>query len=93
MSDNEVSYQTGIPEQYRERAAELYDEAFGKKLSLAIKDNTKRLNLLKSTLILKYAIGAFHESELIGLAGFQTSEGSLTSGIGYGDLLSQLGVL
>lgn len=93
MSVNHISYQIGIPEQYRETAVELYEEAFGKKLGVAIKDKGKRLNLLDSTLILKYAIGAFFDKKLIGIAGFQTAEGSLTSGIGYRDLLSQLGFI
>ena len=93
MSVTHISYQIGIPEQYRGTAAELYEEAFGKKLGIAIKDKGKRLNLLHSTLKLKYAIGAFSDKKLIGLAGFQTAEGSLTSGIGYRDLLSQLGFI
>ena len=93
MSANQVYYQVGIPEQYRDIAVELYDEAFGKKISVAIKDKRNRLNLLNSCLILKYAIGAFHQEQLIGIAGFHTLEGSLTSGIGYRDLLSQLGFI
>ncbi len=93
MKDNEVSYQIGIPEQFRESAVELYEEAFGKKLGIAIKDKKKRLNILNSSLILKYAIGAFYDEKLIGIAGYQTPEGSLTSGIGYSDLLSQLGII
>jgi len=93
MSSNHISYQIGIPEQYRETAVELYEEAFGKKIGVAIKDKIKRLKLLSSTLILKYAIGAFSDKKLIGIAGFQTPEGSLTSGIGYRDLLSQLGFI
>jgi hypothetical protein len=93
MSVNHISYQIGIPEQYREAAVELYEEAFGKKLGVAIIGKGKRLNLLNSTLILKYAIGAFSDSKLIAIAGFQTAEGALTSGIGYRDLLSQLGFI
>lgn len=93
MSINQIVYQVGIPEQYRETAAELYEEAFGKKLGVAIKDKEKRLSILTSTLMLEYAIGAFSNKNLIGIAGFQTSDGSLTSGIGYRDLLSQLGFI
>ena len=93
MNVNQISYQIGIPEQYRETAVVLYEEAFGKKLGVAIKDKKKRLNLLNSTFILKYAIGAFSDKKLIGIAGFQTPEGSLTSGIGYRDLLSTLGFM
>jgi ribosomal protein S18 acetylase RimI-like enzyme len=93
MNVNYISYQIGIPEQYRETAVELYEEAFGKKLGVAIKDKGKRLNLLNSTLILKYAIGAFSDEKLIAIAGFQTAEGSLTNGIEYRELLSQLGLV
>ena len=94
MSIDQISYQIGIPEQFKPVAAELYDEAFGKKLSVAVKNDKDRKHLFKKGLTLKYAISAISDQEnpgLLGLAGFQTSEGSLTGGITYRDLLSQLG--
>ncbi len=94
MSADHISYQIGIPEKFRSVAAELYDEAFGKKLSVAVKNDKDRKCLFNKGLTLKYAISAISNQEnqgLLGIAGFQTSDGSLTGGVGYRDLLSQLG--
>lgn len=94
MNADQISYQIGIPEQFRLIAAELYDEAFGKKLSVAVKNDKDRKQLFNKGLTLKYAISAISNQKnqrLLGIAGFQTSEGSLTGGISYRDLLSQLG--
>ena len=41
MSADQISYQTGIPEKYRLAAVNLYDEAFGRKFSVAVK--TKKI--------------------------------------------------
>ena len=93
MSSNEIIYKVGIPEEFRSTAVNLYDEAFGKKISVAVKDKKNRLQLLNNSLVLKFAIGAFTNKKLVGIAGFQTFKGSLTSGIGYRDLISQLGFI
>ena len=93
MSTDRISYQTEIPEQYRHDTVELYDEAFGQKLSVAVRNEQERKKLFYKGLILKYAIGAVSQKRLVGIAGFQTPEGSLTGGIRYRDLLSQLGFI
>ncbi len=84
---------SGLPEDGRLAAARLYDEAFGAKLGVAIRDRERRLRLLASTFDLSFAFCALREGELVGLAGFQDSRGSLTSGLGYRSLLSELGFL
>ncbi len=93
MSANEVIYQVGLPEQFRSSAASLYDEAFGKKFSVAVRSDKNRLLLLTRCLMLEYAIVAMSENRLIGIAGFHTPGGSLTGGITYSKLLSQLGFI
>lgn len=82
----------GIPETHRLAAAELYDEAFGQKFALAIPDASKRIELFEKHFELKHALAAIAKDELLGIAGFSTSAGSLTGGIDYGNLLSDLGV-
>ena len=76
-----------------EEAAGLYDEAFGKKFSPAISKRADRIELFKSTFDLSFCFCAFVDSKLVGLAGFQTIEGSLTEGITFRTLISQLGML
>jgi len=82
-----------IPPQLCGRAAQLYDIAFGQKLSLAVPDNHDRLKLLTNSMQLQFSIGAFDGQELVGLAGFSTPDGALTGGIDYRGLLSELGWL
>ena len=87
-----ISYQVGLPEALRTEAAALYDEAFGAKFSVAIKDTEQRIQLLADTLMLPYALAAISEGKLAGLAGFQTPEGSLTKGITFQKLRQHLGL-
>ena len=75
----------------RYRAAQLYDVAFGSKLSLAVPDDERRVDMLAKGFLLQHSISAIADGDLVGLAGFSTSEGSLTSGIQYRSLLSDLG--
>lgn len=94
METDQVIYKVGIPESFREAAVELFDEAFAKKISLAIPDDEKRFQLLSSCMMLDYVIGAFSEGRLIGIAGFHTQAGALTGGkVSLSDLISLLGFL
>ena len=77
---NDLIFQQGLPERYRASAAILYDEAFGPKLSVAIRSEQERLALLKVSIMLDYAIVAIAGDELAGLAGFHTETGSFTGG-------------
>lgn len=93
MSDSQTEYSIGLPEQFRRQAAELYDEAFGPKFALAVPDRARRVALLAASMVPRFAIAAIRDGQLVGIAGFHTSEGSLTSGIGLRGLLSKLGLL
>jgi ribosomal protein S18 acetylase RimI-like enzyme len=88
---NEIIYQVGVPEKFRADAAILYNEAFGKKFSVAVGSEKKRISLIQEGLILEYAIAAISGNKLLGIAGFHTSSGSLTGGMTYKKLLSKLG--
>lgn len=92
MNTEDISYRVGLPEKYRNSAVDLYDEAFGQKFAVAIPSKEKRILFLKKCFVLDYVIGAVYKDKLIGIAGFQTPEGSLTGGITYSELLSELGV-
>lgn len=89
----EVIYQLGIPEPLRGQAVDLYDNAFGAKFALAIPDIDKRRNLLADALVLDFAFAAIQNDQLVGLAGFQNEQGSLTKGINLERLLQHLGWL
>ncbi len=88
-----VVFQCGIAEAYRKQATELYEEAFGKKFAVAIPDVASLIPLLEESLQLAFAIGAIDNNQLVGIAGFQTHEGSLTGGITPRLLYKHLGLL
>jgi ribosomal protein S18 acetylase RimI-like enzyme len=87
----EITTSLGIPEEQRARTVKLYDIAFGEKLALAVSNADVRAQLLCKAMQLEYSIGAFDGEKLIGIAGFSTTQGSLTGGINYRGLLSELG--
>ncbi|MEM8486564.1 MAG: GNAT family N-acetyltransferase [Bacteroidota bacterium] len=89
----DLQYQFGLTESLRSQAALLYDQAFGAKFSVAIKDTNQRIALLSKALLLPYAVTAVASGKLVGLAGFQTPQGSLTKGITIKMLFKELGLM
>ncbi len=92
MSD-EIRVQRGFPDEYRPKAAELYDAAFGAKLSAAMPDPVSRKAVLEEGLNPRFSLAALSGGEMVGIAGFRTESGSLTGGISYGLLRARLGFL
>jgi len=90
---NHITYHLGIPEALREDAAQLYDEAFGAKLALAISNREQRLRVLADALCLPFALVAIADERLVGLAGFKTPQGGLTKGLTASKLIHTLGIL
>jgi len=93
LNTNEIIYQKGLPEKHKSNAVRLYDDAFGAKFSVAVRSYEKRIFLLNSCFMPEYAIVAIYDGKLIGIAGFHTPNGSLTGGITYRHLISQLGFI
>jgi len=93
MNTDEIIYQVGFSDRLKSDAVTLYDEAFGKKISIAIKSLKKRQLLLSDCLMPKYSIVALWKDEIVGIAGFNIPDGSLTGGITYEKLVSHLGFI
>lgn len=94
MSDSPfINYGVGLKESQFKAAAYLYDEAFGEKFKVAINSRVDRIALLECTFVGKFALTASDGENLVGLAGFHTPEGSLTSGLGATQLVAKLGVV
>jgi ribosomal protein S18 acetylase RimI-like enzyme len=89
---HEITITRGFPDSLRVQAASLYDAAFGAKLGIAIPDSTARLALLQQALDPAHSFAAIKGDEMVGIAGFKTSTGALTSGITPKRLMAQLGV-
>lgn len=88
-----IRYQLGVPESLRVEAVRLYDEAFGRKFSVAVPNPQKRRAMLAESFLLAYAVAAISKGSLVGLAGFHTKRGALTSGMSAELLLERLGTL
>lgn len=88
-----IQYKLGIPEALRTNAAKLYDEAFGAKFALAIRNRNRRLALLTAALNARHGIAALEDGQLVGLTGFYSAEGSLTEGITFQTLIAHVGLI
>ena len=90
MSD-EIVVQQGFLNELRLSAAELYDAAFGAKLSIAIPIPISRMAVLKAGFNPVFSFVAVSGDEMVGIAGFKTAQGSLTGGISFRVLKEEIG--
>ena len=88
-----VTYQNMLPETHFDDAAELYESAFGQKFSRAIQNRSDRIALIRDGFKSDFAITAFHDDRLVGLAGYHTQSGYLTSGMTGRAILRRLGLV
>lgn len=80
MTDN-FSLQAGIPAGYRREAARLYWQAFSGKLGRVMRPEKTALDFISHVLDEKFALSAVSDDEeLLGIAGYKTSEGSFIGG-------------
>ncbi len=87
-----IHYQVGMPESYRVRAAELYEEAFRQKFAPIIKSREKLIEILADSIQPEFAVVALVEERLIGLAGFHNRGKSFTSGGSASLMIKKLGL-
>ncbi len=91
MAALEITYIHGFSESLRDSAAHLYDSVFGVKFAAAIPSKDHRIKLLAQSFSPSFAFCAIHNNQLVGLAGYHSSSGSLTGGMTYRRLLANLG--
>jgi len=88
-----IRIQNGYREEDQALAAELYWEAFGSKLGVAMAPRDKALAFFERVMRPDHAIAAYTENgALSGLAGFTTPEGTLAGGT-FSDLRAVYGLL
>ncbi len=86
-----VTIRAGIPPDQRDKAADLYWQAFSAKLGLLMGPEEKAHDFLSGVLNPDFAIGAVNvRGELVGLAGFKTTKGAMVGG-GLADLQKTYG--
>jgi ribosomal protein S18 acetylase RimI-like enzyme len=88
----EISITRGFAEELRSEAASLFDVAFGPKLAVAIPNPELRMQVLLDALDPSHAFVATAKGRIVGIAGFKTTAGALTSGISPRLLRARLGV-
>ena len=88
----DISIRKGCPLEKIESVVRLYEEAFGAKFSCAIPDKAKRIAILSKSLVPEFSYVAFMGDEVVGLAGFQVHDGSLTGGMNLNTLQQELGI-
>ena len=86
-----VLIEHGFAEAHRRQAAQLYWEAFSRKLEPALGPAERGIGLLERTLVCERALVAVDGGELLGLAGFQL-DGSSLVGLRARDLWREFGL-
>ncbi|MFI6815943.1 GNAT family N-acetyltransferase [Nonomuraea sp. NPDC050328] len=90
--DGTVTVRRGLPYGAERRAAELYWDAFGRKLGPALNPPGKAVPLIAAHLNADRAVCALLDGRLVGLAGYQLDGRSFTGG-SAGDVLRAYGHL
>ena len=88
-----IQYQIGLPESCRQKAAELYEEAFQQKFTPIVKSREKMVQILVDGIQPELAVAALEGDRLVGLAGFYHSSNSFTGGINASNIVKHLGLI
>lgn len=91
--NDEIIIQKGFSNDFLSSAAELYDAAFGAKLSIAMPTSVLRKAILKEGFDPAFSFVALRDGEMVGIAGFKTAQGALTGDISFRLLQEKLGYL
>ena len=82
----------GIPTEDRNKAAELYWQAFGGKLGRVMAPTDKALAFIGAVVDPNHVIAAYDDGALVGVAGFKSNKGAFVGG-DLRDLIAVYGVL
>ncbi|WP_344864044.1 GNAT family N-acetyltransferase [Planomonospora alba] len=91
-SSQAITIRRGVPPGAERRAAELYWEAFGRKLGPALNPPDKAVGFIAAHLNHDRAVAALAGDRLVGLAGYRHAGRALTGGTA-GDVLRSYGLL
>jgi hypothetical protein len=83
-----VTVRRGVPAGAERRAAELYWDAFGRKLGPALNPPDKAVPFIATHLNADRAVRALLDGQLVGLAGYQLGGRGLTGGSAVAVLLT-----
>ena len=81
MSDDGVIIERGLPPDLRGQAARVFEEAFGSKMRMAVRDTEKRLEFMRRSYVAEHAIIARRDDQLLGMAGLSAKDGPYQGGL------------
>ena len=93
MTEHKTQIQQGWQPELADDVAQLYEQAFGHKFASAISDKTKRKAFLAKCFLADYSFVAMSQENVVGIAGFQTPDGTFTGGITFEQIMAELGWL
>jgi ribosomal protein S18 acetylase RimI-like enzyme len=99
MIHDHVVLEHGLPDDLREQAVEIFEEAFGDKMRMAVRDAAKRKEFMRRTYVGANTIVARRDGDLLGLAALSSRGEPYAGGLmgsswdprPYRDLLGWLG--
>ena len=99
MNGQDVVIEHGLPEHLRSQAVDLFEEAFGDKMGMAIRDRQKRKAFMRRAYLAEHVIVARRGDQLLGMAGLSSKGPPYAGGLlgtswdprPYRDLLGWLG--
>lgn len=97
--DDRVTIEHGLPDRLRDQAVEIFEEAFGSKMRMAVRDPEKRKAFMRLAYVAENCIIARREDELLGMAGLSSKGPPYAGGLmgsgwdprPYRDLLGWIG--
>ena len=81
MSDEGIAVEHGLPDEMRDQAVDIFEDAFGSKMRMAVRDRDKRLEFMRRTYVAEHAIIARRGDQLLGLAGLSTRDAPYSGGL------------
>jgi ribosomal protein S18 acetylase RimI-like enzyme len=99
VDDVPITIERGLPEHLREQAVSLFEEAFGEKMRIAVRDRTVRMAFKSRAYDARHVVIARRGDRLLGMVGLSTRSGAFAGGLmdvgwdprAYRDLLGWLG--
>jgi len=81
MSQSEIVIIRGLPDEQRQAAVSIFEEAFGTKMHMAIPDRDKRMAFMKRVYAASHVVVAVRGDDLLGMAGLSARDGAYRGGL------------
>jgi ribosomal protein S18 acetylase RimI-like enzyme len=81
VTDQHLVIVRGLPNELREQAAEIFDEAFGPKMRMAVRDHDERRAFIARAFVAEHTLIARRGEELLGMCGLSSKDGAFDGGL------------